>query len=135
MTYEILDHPADVRFRAIGSSLEAAVTEVVNAVSDIVGGGQGTKRYTIDVEAEDLEALLFDFLSQLILIQDIEDAVVSHSDSCKIGPSDDGFHLRAEICLAPIPVDKPVFDIKAPTYSDMKIESNDQWVIEATLDV
>lgn len=139
MTYEILDHPADVKFRAHGETLEDAFSEVVAAVSELVGGGNESAEPTVDreieLEARNLEALLFDFLNRLILLQDLEDAVVTGVTDLDIERTDDGHRLRAVIHGVAIPSDRPLLDIKAPTYSEMRIEREDGWTIEAVLDV
>lgn len=139
MSYEIIDHPADVKFRTTGETLEAAFAAVVEAVSALVGGENESASPSvareIEVEARDREALLFDFLNQLILFQDLEDVVAVRTDSIEIEVTGDGYRLSARVHAVPIPSDRPLLDIKAPTYSQMKIDSNGGWTIEAVLDV
>lgn len=139
MPYEILDHPADVMFRTNGETLEEAFLEVVTAVSDLVGGTTDSHQRTvtreIELEARNLEALLFDFLNQLILFQDLEDVVTTHAADLKIDEIDTGYRLSGVIHAMPIPSDQPLLDIKAPTYSQMMITQNGDWTIEAVLDV
>lgn len=98
MTHEILDHPADVKFRVTAPTLEAAFAEVVAATSDLVGGVNDTQSSTVtrevDLEARTLEALLFDFLDKLILLQDLEDAVVTHADALDIDETESGIACR-----------------------------------------
>ena len=139
MAYEILDHPADVMFRANGETLEEAFVEVVSAVSELVGVEDGTGDHAVtwrtELETRNLEALLFDFLDQLILSQDLEDAVVTGAGDLEIDETGDGYRLSAVIHATPIPSDQPLLDIKAPTYSQMVIEPNEGWTIQAVLDV
>jgi len=139
MTYEILDHPADVKFRAIGDTLSAAFLEVVEAVSELVGGEPDTDQPAVTrelvLDAQSLEALLFDFLDQLILFQDIEDAVVTTATDLEIDEAENGYRLSAVIHARPIPADQPLLDIKAPTYSQMLVKENGGWTIGAVLDV
>lgn len=139
MSYEILEHPADVKFRIHGETLEDAFGAVVTAVSELVGGpmepAQRTVTREIDLEARNLEALLFDFLTQLILFQDLEDAVVTHAADLEIIETDNGYRLSTVIHAVPIPSEQPLLDIKAPTYSQMRVEQNGDWTIVAVLDV
>lgn len=139
MTYEILDHPADVKFRTHGETLEDAFSEVVPAVSALVDGANESSRRTVtreaELEARNLEALLFDFLNQLILFQDLEDAVVTQATDLRIEETGSGYSLSSIIHAIPIASDQPRLDIKAPTYSQMRVEQNDGWTIEAVLDV
>jgi SHS2 domain-containing protein len=123
MTHEILDHPADVRFRANGATFEAVFSEVIEVVSELVGGEHETRPPTVtrelDLEARNLEALLFEFLNQLILLQDIEDAVVTHAERLEVEETADGYRLSGTVHAAPIPSESPLFEIKAPTDSQM----------------
>ena len=139
MTYEILDHPADVKFRTHGATLEDAFSEVISAVAALVGGAVAPDSETMtretDLEARTLEALLFDFLNQLILFQDLEDAVVTDATDLEIDETAEGYRLSAVIHAVSIPADQPLLDLKAPTYSEMEVEGNGGWTIEAVLDV
>ena len=142
MSYTILDHPADIKFRTTGPTLEEAFAEVVRAIGNIVLSEERTDlldevsvQRTIQLEAESLEALLFDFLDQLVLFQDLEDSVVSHADELSLVETENTYTLSSTIVARPIPPGKAFLDVKAPTYSEMRIESNDEWVIDAVLDV
>jgi len=80
MSYEILDHPADAKFKARGDSMEESFSESVKAFAEIVGTDPeaGNTRHKIEIESENSEALLFDFLDELIFVQDTNGVVVSH---------------------------------------------------------
>lgn len=137
MSYEILDHPADVRFRARGATLEAAFTAAVAATGALVGTPDGDPSLTraVDITVRDREALLFDLLNEVILWQDIEDAVVTDATAVEIEETDAGYRLSAVLHARPIPADAALLDIKAPTYSQMRVEHGDGWTVEAVLDV
>ncbi|RLM89338.1 archease [Halobellus sp. Atlit-38R] len=140
MTYELSEHAVDVKLRAKAGSLELAFAEMVDALSELVGGPTQPQAdpmiEKVDLTARDLEALLFDFLNKLVLCQDIENAVVSHAGDVEIHETDMGYHLSATIYATPIEPDQPLLDVKAPTYSQMRIEQDDDgWTIEAVLEV
>jgi SHS2 domain-containing protein len=142
MSYTILDHPADVKFRTTGATLEEAFANVVRAMANIVGSedmidqhDESGLHHEIEIEAESNEALLFDFLDQLILLQNLEDAVVSHAQDLTIVEAEDTYTLLATIVIWSIPPGEAFLDVKAPTYSEMRIESNDKWILEAVLDI
>ncbi|QLG61135.1 archease [Halorarum salinum] len=143
MSYELMEHPADVGFRTTGGTLDEAFAEVVRAVSDLVGAnptGRPSVAREVDLEARNREALLFDFLDRLILFQDVEDVAVTHADPLVIEESGSGYRLSATVHATPIPSEEPLLDLKAPTYSGMRIERDDDgrggdWTIEAVLDV
>lgn len=136
--HEILEHTADEKFRATGETLEEAFSEAVNAFSEIVGGGDGMYRHEIEVESENLEALLFDFLDRLIYLQDTESVVVSHVDEITVEEQeeiDEGYRLSCTVLVDTIEEGVSYQDIKGPTYNEMKVDFEDEWVLEAVLDI
>jgi SHS2 domain-containing protein len=74
MPYEILEHTADLRFRVTGRTLPEAFAEAARAVSETMAPnctpGEVVRR--IEVESGDREALLADFLSELLYLADAE---------------------------------------------------------------
>lgn len=137
MGYELLSHPADVRFRATGPTLAEAFVSAVDAFADLAGGpAEGDERRRVRVESEDREALLFDFLGDLILHQEVEGVAVVGAEAASVERGDDGYVLEATVVGAPIDPESPLFDIKSPTYNGMRVEETDDgWALEATLDV
>lgn len=155
MSYEILEHTADAKFRATGKTLEDAFSEAVRGFAAVVGDGErGQVRHRIEVESENLEALLFDFMDELIFLQDTEGVVVREAESLEIEETEEGYRLEADILTDRIDPGGSYLDIKGPTYNEMKVEhgdstesedsarsseSNDstsgEWVIEVVLDI
>ena len=137
MPYELLDHVADARFRATGPTLEAALADAVEAFADICDTDpdrEAPETATVSAAARDREALLFDFLGELILVQDVDGEAVVRAESVAVEETDDGYALEATVRVAPI--DRALFDVKSPTYNGMTIEERDgEWVVEATLDI
>jgi SHS2 domain-containing protein len=136
MPYEILPHPADVRLRATGPTLEAAFEDVVLAFAELSETpASDAQRHEISVESEDGEALLFDFLAELILLQEVEECGVSRADGVTVDERPGGgYVLGADVLGGPI--EEALFDIKSPTYSRMIVEERDgEWLLEVTLDV
>jgi len=138
MSYEVLGHTADEKFRAVGGSLDEAFSEVVKAFGEIVGTdtNAGDTRHEIEVESESYEALLFDFLDKLIYLQDVNDVAVCRAEELEIEEEKPGYLLTATIRTDKIR-DGSFLDIKAPTYNEMKVdyEDGEGWVVEAVLDI
>ncbi|MDZ7689066.1 MAG: archease [Halobacteriales archaeon] len=134
MTYEILDHTADVGFRAKGETLAEAFESATRAFAEIVSyenPPEATDEVRVEVEAEDAEALLFDYLDRLIYTQDVEGVVVVDAE---VEADEDALRLDATLHVAPI--QRGYMDIKAPTYSEMVAEKDDgECVLEAVLDI
>ncbi|QGA80994.1 archease [Candidatus Nanohalobium constans] len=136
MSYEILEHTADEKFRAEGDSLGEAFSEATKAFSEVVKGGEGEGKHSIAVESENYEALLFDFLDRLIFLQDSEGVAVSHAKDLEIHEKENGYQLEAEIMVDLITSGMNYTDIKAPTYNEMKVDFQDgKWILEAVLDI
>lgn len=137
MSYEILNHSADEKFRAQGETLDEAFSEAVKAFSEIVEGGGGMYTHTIEVESENLEALLFDFMDRLINLQDIEDVVISHAKNLEYEELEDGHRIEADIMVDTIDLNQKPLDIKAPTYNEMTVDyiKGEGWTLEAVLDI
>jgi SHS2 domain-containing protein len=136
MSYEILEHTADEKFRAVGKNLEEAFTEAVNAFSEITKGDRGEVKHSIQVESESQEALLFDFLDKLIFLQDTEGVAVGHAENLEIQETEDKYVLTADIMTETITPGMNYTDIKAPTYNEMDVRVEDgNWILEAVLDI
>lgn len=139
MSYEILDHTADAKFRAKGDSMEEAFSESVKAFAEIVGTDPkaGDTRHKIEVNSENSEALLFDFLDELIFIQDANNVAVSHTDDLQIEELEEGYKLSATIWTDVITEGMNLLDIKAPTYNEMEVDyqKGDGWITQAVLDI
>ena len=138
MSYEIMQHPADAKFRASGETKEEAFSEAVRAFADIVGGEAGKQVHTIEVDSESLESLLFDMLDELIFLQDTENVVVSHADEMSLNHAEDGsWRLEADIKTNKILPDVNKLDVKGPTYSEMDIDyiQGEGWHLQAVIDI
>ncbi len=138
MTYEIKDHPADAKFRVAADTKEEAFKEVVDAFSDIVGGESGKQVHTIKVASEGLEPLLFDFLDELIFLQDTENVVVAYADELELEDLENGWRITADIKVDKITSEVHKMDVKGPTYSEMEVEydrDEGAWVLQAVIDI
>lgn len=137
MSYERLGHKADAKFKAEGDSLSEAFRESVKAFADIVGNEGGEYRHHIEIESENHEALLFDFLDRLIFLQDSEEVVVADAEDLQIEDESDSYVLNADILVDTIDPGMNLVDIKGPTYSEMKVDYEKEvgWTIQAVLDI
>jgi|SRR5579875_1184977 SHS2 domain-containing protein len=71
MTYEILEHTADVRMLVRGDSLENLFSEAVYGMMEILKPGIDNQKQVVQrdvaVEAVDITSLLIDFLNEVLL--------------------------------------------------------------------
>ena len=78
--YKIIDHTADIAIRTTGKSLNNAFENAGYAMFDTMCDASSVKPLTIkkvECEANDLEQLLVDFLSELLFICDVDDMLFS----------------------------------------------------------
>ncbi|NLZ30380.1 MAG: archease [Methanomicrobiales archaeon] len=82
MSFEELDHTADVLMRIRGATLRELFSDAGRAMFHVMYGpceDRGIVRQ-IALEAEDLESLLIDYLSELLFIADAESLVFCSFD-------------------------------------------------------
>lgn len=135
MGYELREHTADVAVEATGETLGDAFGATADGMAAAMADVWPTsgERYEITVTAENREALLFDYLDELIYERDVRmvlpvdnEATVADTDEWRVIGSYRGIPLDA--------VDAR--DLKAVTYSEMAIERRpDDWRIYVVFDV
>lgn len=137
MNFEILEHPADVGFRAWGNSLEAAFANCARALISIILDPSNVaprQRWTLQAEGGDLESLLVNWLNEVLFHVDTRRLVF---DSFAIEFYD---HFRL-VCQATgeqrNPEKHPVrVSVKAVTYHQLLLsKEGENWMAEVFVDV
>ena len=136
MSYELREHTADVAVEATAETLGgvfAAVAEGMAAAmcEDWPDSGE---RYDLSVTAEGREALLFDYLDELIYERDVREVLpVDHTGTVER----DGDQWQFEGSYRGVPLSAVTArDLKAVTYSEMDIRQTDEgWSAYVVFDV
>ena len=136
------DHTADVQARCWGKSLEEAYNQTAYSLMatitpDLKKISPNVEK-KIKIEAEDKEALLFDFLSELLYIFDVDELVFNTIKVQIIKESEDLFVLNALLRGEKFDVTKHEIgiEVKAITYSFMEIaESKNRVEISIVFDI
>jgi len=136
MKYEFLPHTADTKIRAYGKSLEEAFMNAALATTDTITDHTEIKQTVekkIEVSSENKEALLYDFLEELLILQDTDDFLLSEVKDLKI----DNLKLTATFVGD---TDSSKYEIrthvKAITYQEMFIKEEDNLItIQFVLDL
>ncbi|MBN2111288.1 MAG: archease [Methanosarcinaceae archaeon] len=138
--FEYLEHTADARFRAYGKTIEEAFENAAyamfNVMIDTDTVGKEISR-EIELSSEDLEGLLFNWLSELLFVFEVENLVFGRFIVDRLEQGEDGCHLYARAVGEDISLSKHMFDteVKAATYNSMRVEQvADGWMIQATVD-
>lgn len=81
--YEIIDHTADVGIKAYGETVEEAFENIAKGMFDIITNSShidSIGEYMIELEADDLEQLLVDWLSELLFLSSTYNLVFGFFD-------------------------------------------------------
>jgi len=157
MGYELREHTADVAVEATGESLGATFGAVADgmATAMCVDWPDAGDRHSITVTAESREALLFDYLDELIYERDVRTVLPVDNEATVVAPAtgdsdlevDSGRETRetagtdeawlVEGSYRGIPLaDVVARDLKAVTYSEMALEERaDGWYAYVVFDV
>lgn len=136
MSYELRDHTADVAVEAEGRSFDAVAAAVADGLAaamcdDVPAEGE---RFDVRVDAESREALLFDYLDELIYQRDVR-GVLPVDNDVKIDERAGAFELAGSARGVPLS-SVSAREIKAVTYSEMDVaETADGWRAYVVFDV
>lgn len=137
MSYELREHTADVAveataptlggvFGAVGDGLAAAMADSVPAT---VG-----ERFALQVRAESMEALLFDYLDRIIYERDVRE-VLPVDNEATVTSEAEGWVVDATARGVPLS-DVVAREVKAVTYSQMELyEDAEGWYAYVVFDV
>ena len=155
MSFELRDHTADVGVAATGETLE----DVFVALADGLAGASceefpdGGERFEVTISAESREALLFEFLDELIYLRDVRlefpvdtEVQITNEDGRGDEEDDDleseddtenGDEWVLEGTARGVPLSEiAAREIKAVTYSEMRLERGSEgWEAYVVFDV
>ena len=136
MSFELRDHTADVAVSATGPTLGETFAAVADGLTAAMCDQVPTvgERFPVTVVAEGREALLFDYLDELIYQRDVR-SVLPTDNEAAVEERDGAWHLRGS--TRGVPLDRVTArDVKAVTYSEMRVErANGGWEAYVVLDV
>lgn len=136
MPYDLREHTADVAVEATGNTLGETFAAVADGMAtamceDVPAGGD---RFDITVSAEGREALLFDYLDELIYERDVRSVLPVDNDGT-VSETDDSWQFSGSYRGVPL-ADVVARDLKAVTYSDMDISKTPEgWHAYVVFDV
>ena len=86
--FEILEHPADVGFRAHGSTLQELFASAALALISIAGeidAIENREQRKIEATGEDTESLLYAWLAEIVAVADTDCLVLARVDVTSLG--------------------------------------------------
>ncbi len=139
--YRFLEHTADIKVKAYGKTLNDAFQEATRALFEVMTDTSKihpTIKRKIEVEAEDLEALLYEWLEEFIYLFDSKGLVFSEFKVESIQQTEGRYKLEGEARGEEFDEEKHPqrTEIKAITYHEMKIkQSPEKTVLEFVFDI
>jgi len=135
--FETFDHTADVGLRIRAANLDALFTDAARAMFSVMAGDleavRPTEEVHIALEADDLDALLRDWLGELLYTFHVRKLVFSEFT---VAVRENGLHGTAR--GEPMDAARHQLDveIKAVTWHGLKVEqTNDGWLAEVIVDI
>ncbi|NOR46799.1 MAG: archease [Methanosarcinaceae archaeon] len=138
--YEYLEHTADAKFRAYGTTLEEAFQNAAVAMFDVMidtGTISDEVSEKIELTSADLDGLVVDWLSELLYLFEVERVVFGKFKIGGITEMNGNYSLSAIAYGESLDLSRHKFDteVKAVTYNSLKVEETmDGWVVQVVVD-
>lgn len=127
--YKILEHPADVKVQAFGKTKEELFLNAMLGMTEVLKANRLSQiaNRKISVKSIDLNALLVDFLSEVLYLSQVNKEIYDDVKFSKLTDKE----LEGE--LSGNKIESFGEDIKAVTYHGLKIEKDKQGLWEGTV--
>ena len=135
-----LEHTADIKFQAFGKSLDEVFKNCALATAKSMFPEKVKKKIVkkINVNGNDKESLLYNFLDEIVYLFDADNFLLSDIKSLKIIDFGKKLELFAEIIGDNSRSYKIKEHIKSVTYSEMFVKydfKNKKWAVQVVVDV
>lgn len=137
MSFEVLEHTADVGIRVHGGSLAELLKNAALALMSLITDRESVRpdeEIVFEVEAETGEELLVKMLSEILYLHEVGKMVFADAEI----ELTDGLKLRGRLRGEKTDTSRHELqlDIKAATYHNLKIErTNDRFMAEIIFDI
>lgn len=137
MSFEVLEHTADVGVRVYGGSFAELLKNAALALMSLIADRESVRpdeEVAFEAEAETGEELLIKMLSEILYLHEVRKMVFADADL----ELTDGYKLRGRLRGEKTDVSRHELlqDIKAATYHNLKIERvNDRFMAEIIFDI
>ena len=138
---ETFDHTADVGLSAWGDSPAELLAALAGGLADVICDRSQVRTAavrTLRVEAQDIEALAVDFLSELLYIFAVDRFLPAEASVTVQDPGENGIALTAELAGETYDPSRHEIktEVKAVTYHQLKVApESGRWVGRVILDL
>lgn len=139
--FEWVEHPSDIGFRAYGRNLAEALENAALALFEVMvdtSQVRPLKAVSIELEAEDEGALLYDWLDRFLYFHDAQGLVMSKFKVDELTRRNHGFKIKARAWGEPFDPNRhdARTAVKAMTYHMMDIKfEKDKCMVQAVVDI
>lgn len=124
-SHELADHTADIVLHAHSDDISELFAEAAKGLFEVIADApepDGSFAAAVRVEADSLENLMHDWLSELLYLHETEDVLLGGFDV-----KADGTALRADVSGEKLDPEKHVLkaEVKAVTYHMLSVEEKD----------
>ena len=136
-TYELIDHTADIGVKAYGKTLSEAFENASRGMFDIITDKsevESVGQYDIQLEADDLEQLLVDWLSELLFLNSAKNLVFGFF---KVELDEKNNSLKGRVFGEKFNVSKHKIgaEIKAVTYHMLEVKKKKPFHVQVLFDI
>lgn len=135
--HETFEHTADIGLRARAADLNTLFAEAAKAFFSVLVENyvdvRATNEFSISVEADARDDLLYDWLAELLYLYDTQHVLLAEFD-VSVGEG----HVRATVRGEPVDFDRHQvdMDVKAITYHELKVVREEEgWLAEVIVDL
>jgi SHS2 domain-containing protein len=133
-----LQHTADAKFQAFGTSLEECFRNAALATASLMWDAQKIEKkisHPFNIEGRDLKQVLSKFLEEMLYLLDSRMFLLHSVEEIKIKNEKDQYFLSAVFWGDSHSDRYQIFgDVKAITYNEMRIEGNDHFMVQVVVD-
>jgi SHS2 domain-containing protein len=136
-TYELVDHTADVGIKAYGKTLSDAFENAAKGMFDIITDKseiENIGQYDIELETDNLEQLLVDWLSELLYLNSANNLVFGFF---KVEIDEKKNKLSAKVFGEKFDISKHKVgtEIKAVTYHILEVNNKKPYYVQVLFDI
>lgn len=136
-TYELVDHTADVGIKAYGKTLSEAFENAAKGMFDIITDKseiENIGQYDIELETDNLEQLLVDWLSELLFLNTANNIVFGFF---KVELDEKKNKLSAKVFGEKFDLSKHKVgsEIKAVTYHILEVNKKKPYYVQVLFDI
>lgn len=136
-SYEIIDHTADVGVKAFGKNLSECFENVARGMFDIITDKsevENVGQYDFILEADDLEQLLVDWLSELLFLHSSKNLVFGFF---KVDVDEKNKKMTGRVFGEPFSISKHKAgaEIKAVTYHMLEVKKAKKPHVQVLFDI